>query len=373
MNGKTNVTVSGGNDSLGGIIPLNPPTAFVVTADNAKCLLTWTDPLDKYADDLGQITDEGDQLVSQFAFTRIVRKEGGYPGTPDDGITVTESSVRNQYQSSVYTDEGLTNNTTYYYAAFTCNTDGVWSGSITESATPVAYDPILGNNTWEQVNDVVNQGIYQSLWEIGDEINITYNGSPLAVAICDFNHDDRSDSSGKAAITFSTKELTNETIKDEFGERWSEDNSYSYLQNTVYNNISENTRQYIVKVNKQSGVACTFGWIRGPYKDSATTFLFAPSEVIGSSWNPAPDHYNGDGPQYPYFTTVSNRVKRTDNGNGGNHDWMLRSHSVTIVGIDNRYNSYHITTSGSLGTWSTISPEYNRGVCFGFCIGKASA
>ena len=110
MNGRTNV-VNNNSDSLGGIIPLEAPNNFVVVADNAKCLLTWIDPKDKYADELGEITDEGDQLVSQFAYTRIVRKTTGYPSGPNDGDIVTESSTRNQYQSTAYSDEGLINNT----------------------------------------------------------------------------------------------------------------------------------------------------------------------------------------------------------------------------------------------------------------------
>ena len=168
MNGRTNVTGGGSNDSLGGVIPLEAPSNFTVTPDNGKCLLIWTDPKDKYADELGEITDEGDQLVSQFAYTRIVRKVGSAPSSPTDGDLVTDSSTRNQYQSSAYVDDGLTNNTLYYYAAFACNTDGVYSGAAVGSGTPKAYDPILANNTWEQINEVANEGIAAAVGSIGD-------------------------------------------------------------------------------------------------------------------------------------------------------------------------------------------------------------
>ena len=377
MNGKTNVTVSAGNDSLGGIIPLNPPTTFVVTADNAKCLLTWTDPLDKYADDLGQITDEGDQLVSQFAFTRIVRKEGGYPGTPDDGVTVTESSVRNQYQSSVYTDEGLTNNTTYYYAAFTCNTDGVWSGSTTESATPVEYDPILGNNTWEQVRDVVNQGISQSLWAIGDEININILGVDTPFVILDFNHDNLADGSGKGDITFGIKDITTQIVDmapvTGSVEEYPYTNGHQWLITTVYNSLDPILRGCIKNVSKvyqrklRNSGGSSFNYLDDGHQFDTTLFMLGPREMgySVSDWNFSIDSGEfKDGVIYPYYSTAQNRIK--------SDTYWLRLYGKT----DNYYYAYiYYGTMGdsafTQASWQYFGFEDH--VNFAFCIGKTSA
>ena len=336
MNGKTNVTVSGGNDSLGGIIPLNPPTAFVVTADNAKCLLTWTDPLDKYADDLGQITDEGDQLVSQFAFTRIVRKEGGYPGTPDDGVTVTESSARNQYQSSVYTDEGLTNNITYYYAAFTCNTDGVWSGSATGSGTPKVYFDDLSKNNWEQIEYVANQGIAPSVWEVGDTIDIVFENIPMypgeieppfaiQFAICGFNNMDLADGSGKAAITFIANDITDdwEIPYDDF--------KYSSFDDSTINNYLTNEAHTYFPSDISTRMMDTSTPYYHTYRVLEThskVFTLSPREVLGDQWASTNDIYNGfvkhdpiGGAQFPYFATTANRLVRDYVGNNRSDTW----------------------------------------------------
>ena len=65
MNGRTNVTNSTSLEILE--IPLNPVTELHSQLKTDVIELMWTDPLDKYADDLGQITDEGDQLVSEWA------------------------------------------------------------------------------------------------------------------------------------------------------------------------------------------------------------------------------------------------------------------------------------------------------------------
>lgn len=125
-------------------IPLDAPTAFSASAGNAKVELTWTDPKDKYATPEGDISDTGDQLVSEWDHTVLVRKTGSQPAGPNDGTVVVSSSVRNQYQSTPYTDTGLTNDTTYYYAVFAYNKDGVASAGAFASATPVAGTP-LGN------------------------------------------------------------------------------------------------------------------------------------------------------------------------------------------------------------------------------------
>ena len=123
-------------------IPLEACTAFSASAGNAKVELTWTDPKDKYATPEGDISDTGDQLVSEWDHTVLVRKTGSQPAGPNDGTVVVSSSVRNQYQSTPYTDTGLTNDTTYYYAVFAYNKDGVASAGAFANATPMAGTPL---------------------------------------------------------------------------------------------------------------------------------------------------------------------------------------------------------------------------------------
>ena len=123
-------------------IPLDACTNFSGEAGNAQVTLTWTDPKDKYATPEGDISDTGDQLVSEWDHTVLVRKTGSPPAGPNDGTVVVSSSVRNQYQSTPYTDTGLTNDTTYYYAVFAYNKDGVASEGAFASATPIGGTPL---------------------------------------------------------------------------------------------------------------------------------------------------------------------------------------------------------------------------------------
>ena len=390
MNGRTNV-VNNNSDSLGGIIPLEAPNNFVVVADNAKCLLTWTDPKDKYADELGEITDEGDQLVSQFAYTRIVRKTTGYPSGPNDGDIVTESSTRNQYQSTAYSDEGLINNTLYYYAAFTCNTDGVWSGSITGSATPKAYDPILANNTWEQINEVANEGIAASVWEIGDEIDITALNETLTMVILDFDHDTLSDGSGTAAITFGMKNL----MKDEqivfyykgiiganYQIRYDSSPYYGFINSQILPSLSSDIKSILKTVKKKSSMGTWYSTSSGGYYtlysddkfvNSVQLFAFAFPEVCDvhtTSYND--EIWENDGTLYPYFETSQNRIKQLANGTGNANEWILRtSYHFAQTGLAGTFYTMQVSKSGSISNYNVDDNiRYYSGICFGFCIGK---
>ena len=123
-------------------IPLEACTAFSASAGNAKVELTWTDPKDKYATPEGETAQDPDQLVSVWEYTQIIRKTGSQPAGPHDGELVVSSSVRDQYATTGFVDDGLTNDTLYYYAAYAYNTDGVASEGAFTSATPIAGTPL---------------------------------------------------------------------------------------------------------------------------------------------------------------------------------------------------------------------------------------
>ena len=194
-------------------IPLDAPTNLAVSASNAKASITWTDPLDKYAVSTEETPGAGEQLVSQWAYTKIIRKIGSQPTGPNDGTPVLETTTRNQYQSTAYVDQPLVNDTTYYYAAYAYNTDGVVSdGCFASGVTPKAFDPVLENNTWEQISDVSTAGSASSAWAVGDTHSILINGTvgtrsinqTLYVFIIGFDHNASVEGSGVTFHGFKT-------------------------------------------------------------------------------------------------------------------------------------------------------------------------
>lgn len=140
MIGRTNAIFGGSTLQ----IPLDAPSSLAATAGNAQVELTWTDPADKYATPEGEVSESGDQLVSEWSHTVLVRKTGSQPTGPNDGTVVVSSSVRNQYQTTAYVDSGLTNDTLYYYGVFSYNKDGVASAGAFVSATPEARPATYG-------------------------------------------------------------------------------------------------------------------------------------------------------------------------------------------------------------------------------------
>ena len=108
----------------------NPATNLTAKRGNAKVELKWTDPDDRVV--------EGTNVG--WSYTRIVRKTGSYPTGPNDGTIVVQNSTKNQYQNSAYVDTGVTNGTTYYYAAYSCSDYGIFAETApTATARPTAY------------------------------------------------------------------------------------------------------------------------------------------------------------------------------------------------------------------------------------------
>ena len=162
-------------------IPLDACTNFSGKAGNTQVTLTWTDPKDKYATPEGDLSDTGDQLVSEWDHTVLVRKVGSNPTGPSDGTVVVSTTVRNQYQTTGYTDTGLVNDTSYHYGVFAINEDGVASAGAFVEATPIAGTP-LGELA------------------VGTLIKILENGSPVEFYLAKHNYEPDLNGAGRELL-----------------------------------------------------------------------------------------------------------------------------------------------------------------------------
>lgn len=184
MNGRTNSTSTGAEFIE---IPLDPVTNLNAEAGDGSVRLTWTDPKNKYATDEGETAQDPDQLVSVWKYTKIVRKIGEYSQNPNDGVVVVESGVHNQYQTNPYIDEGLTNDTTYFYSVYAINEDNVESDPVQITVTPVA-------------------GVALSSLPEGTIVKINENGSPVEFYITQHNY--QSDLNGNGRTLLVRKDAT---------------------------------------------------------------------------------------------------------------------------------------------------------------------
>lgn len=129
MNGKTNASGSGGSTGIS--IPLEAPTNLALSAEDSKISLTWTDPNDKY-------TETYNELVSQWSYDSLVRKQGSAPTSINDGTLVAKITGKNQYQNIPYVDTGMENDKEWFYSVFAHNQFNTPSDPIYGSDIPTA-------------------------------------------------------------------------------------------------------------------------------------------------------------------------------------------------------------------------------------------
>ena len=392
MNGRTNSNNSSTMTILGDGIPLDPPSSFLCEARNSKVDITWVDPKDKYATPEGEQMEDTDQLVSVWSYTKIVRKEGSQPTSPSDGVTVCTNTTRNQYQSTIFEDTGVTNGATYYYAAYAYNTAGTYSdGAFSDGITPIEWDPILANNSWEQIDSACTQGVAQSMWSVGDEKNITVLNETPTCVIIDFNHDDLADGSGKASITFGLKNLLNARPNIIFATTvyplttfatyffnandLSQPSYYQYMTTEIEPSLDATLLEVIKSVNKYADMT---RYNVGETK-SVKCFPFALAEVGHVSEYVRPPKNT----QYSYFSTNENRIKRLNNGAGSVYNWTTRTvytdsttydiYSYDTFDIDTNGNAKHVYGQSNDYGMSNVRFPKITGICFGFCVGSLAA
>jgi hypothetical protein len=122
------------SEKLNGIgMKLAAPTNVTLTNFDEAVKISWTDPDD--------VTVTGGGVWASWKGTLVVRKEGSAPTSASDGVTVVNSTVRNQYSSTPYVDSGLTNGVTYYYGIFPYTEAIIYNFSTTASITPSAIVP----------------------------------------------------------------------------------------------------------------------------------------------------------------------------------------------------------------------------------------
>lgn len=217
-----------------------------------------------------------------------------------------------------------------------------------------SYDPVLANNTWEQIIAACHNNEVPDTWNVADHKPMTINGVDYQIDIIGKNHDDYSDGSGKAPLTFQLHDCYNiakamhSTGSNTMG--WEKCSMRVEHLPTILKQMPADVQSGIREVNKisKNGGKST---LLVTTKDSL--FLLSEVEVFGSSSN----SLSGEGTQYDYYKAGNSTVK---NFNGSAYDWWERSPSPGST----RY--YCVVKS----TGSSINANSNtiRGVAFAFCF-----
>ena len=197
-------------------------------------------------------------------------------------------------------------------------------------------------------------------WSIGDTISYQDSSTNeiVTLRIIDFNHDDKSDGSGKAGITLQTTMCISEiAAHGKNAYYWGNSDIRSSFLPKIKNRMPLSLQNVIKQVTKQSYGSTTQDYL----------FLLSEFEIKGSR-----NASTYDGSKYTYWyriyqantneTNYNRSMGRDTDGDGvsnGNTIWWTRSaasSSKTFVAIDTKGAS-------ATGTGNTLN-----GISFAFCI-----
>lgn len=323
--------------------PLTNVTNLAVKKNNGSLTLTWTDPED--------VVFNGTKKA-EFAGTKVLRKTGSYPVSETDGMLVVDSKIRNQYSETGFTDEGLINDTVYYYTLFPYTAKNIYTMSDTDkiSGAPVGISTTFSENTWEVIAQVAAEGKAQEYWNIGDYKPLNESNS-IGCRIIDFGHDDLVDGSGKASMTFflylfDQRALGSSTSSNTFI-------TYPNLQYLNYgisnakNNIGDDLKAAIKMVKKKYAKSA---YLSSGYTLEMNCDLFLPSlsETAGTN-----DY--GLGTQYEYFKDPSHMANW----------WPFWTRTGGYIKGSRDMSEYcYITTSGK----ADYTKQNNNSIVMAFCF-----
>ena len=214
------------------------------------------------------------------------------------------------------------------------------------------YDPVFANNTWKQIIEACHNNAVPDTWKVADQKPMTINGADYLIDIIGKNHDDYSDGSGKAPLTFqmhdcyATKYAMNGSSTNITG--WTScamrqkhlPAIFAYMPIAIQNGIREVNK--LTSAGKQSATINT---------TADKLFLLGEIEIYGSTTY----SFSGEGTQYDYYK-MGGSIKYL---NDVQTNWWARSPAND--------NAREFCRARAVGT-GTIDANNRNGVSFGFCF-----
>ncbi len=217
----------------------------------------------------------------------------------------------------------------------------------------------LNECSWELINEVSGSGLAPEWWSVGDTKDIVVGSETLTIAIAGFNHDDKTDGSGKAGVTFCIKKASATTRRMHSTEKYTgsypNTEMHKWLINTLLPSLPSDLQAVIKPVNKKTSAGNNSATIN---TNSMKLFLFSEVEVTGS----VTLSFAGEGTQYSYFTTEEGRKLNHPNDVVILVGWWLRS--PRNYASSRQYHCYSLNT----GTISSAFHTKAFYVRFGFCV-----
>lgn len=217
-----------------------------------------------------------------------------------------------------------------------------------------SYDPVFANNTWEQIIAACHNNEVPETWKVADQKPMTIGGSDYLIDIIGKSHDDYSDGSGKAPLTFllhdcyKLAKAMHSTAANTMG--WTKCSMRVEHLPIILKQMPADVQSGIREVNK---ITAGGGRSTVLVTTQDNLFLLSEVEVFGSVIN----SHSGEGTQYDYYKASNSTVK---NFNGSAYDWWERSPTANST----RYYCNVKRTGSSVNSSANVT----LGVAFGFCF-----
>ena len=216
------------------------------------------------------------------------------------------------------------------------------------------YEANFADNTWETIIAACQKKKVPETWKIGDQKSMTIDGTDYLIDIIGKDHDDYSDGSGKAPITFQMHDCYGESKNMNSSNTnvggWASCAMRQTHLPAILALMPTEVKNSIREVNKLTSAGSQSATIN---TTADKLFLLSEIEIFGSvSYSTS-----GEGTQYDYYKAGNSKVKKL---NGSAATWWERSPSAIYSAV--------FCLVGSNGNANRDGASRASGVAFGFCF-----
>ena len=217
-----------------------------------------------------------------------------------------------------------------------------------------SYDHVFAKNTWEQIIEACHNNAVPDTWNVADHKPMTINGVDYQIDIIGKNHDNYSDGSGTAPLTFQLHDCYADTkamnSSNTNSGGWKNSEMRTAHLPAILALMPTEVQNGIREVSKKASVGGASSTIETV---SDKLFLLSEVEIFGSN------HYSvaGEGTQYDYYKAGNSKAKKR---NGSRSAWWERSPRAS--------NSARFCLVSGVGNVFDTNASGASGVAFGFCF-----
>ena len=231
--------------------------------------------------------------------------------------------------------------------------------------TAPALSVTFADATWTEITEIAESGWAPSIFKVGESRQITDStGASWTIQIVGFSHDDKTDGSGKAGITFRVFP-TNKDILSVYYNNW-DATTPGYIGSDLESAIATHSANVFNSLGIASDVKPvdkqTYNTQTGDALSttSMTAFAFSSTEVCNrnaSNFDITTQPFGDEDKLYDYFKNS----KLVTNDVDSSWYWWTRSFSA----VDASFGGFAFVRNGEV---SYDSYYYENGVVFGFCL-----